>query len=417
MKRKAFIAITFILLTTLLMSACTTAAAIKAEDVMEGITARQVRADADLTGDGRAAVTDFGVELFKRSVDGTENALISPLSVLSAMAMTANGAAGQTRWQMESVFGMSVEELNEYLYCYMQSLPSENKYKLALANSIWIRADERFVVEQSFLQTNSDYFGAAVYKADFDSSTLQDINNWVSGKTDGMIKNILSEIPDETVMYLINALAFDAQWQRVYNDSQVRPGTFTTLGGQAREADMMYSEEHLYLDDGSAVGFIKYYADYKYAFAALLPNEGVALPDYIASLTGEGIIDTLENAEGVKVKTAIPKFESEYGVEMKDVLSAMGMPDAFGSTHADFSALGASEIGNIYISSVIHKTFIAVDEQGTKAGAATKVAAADTLALEDEPKVVYLNRPFVYMIIDCQTNLPIFIGCITDVGE
>jgi len=178
---------------------------------------------------------------------------------------------------------------------------------------------------------------------------------------------------------------------------------------------MMYCSEHQYLDDGSATGFLKYYADRKYAFAALLPNEGVSVTDYVASLTGEGLMSTLQTAQDVEVKTSIPKFESEYSIEMSDILKAMGITDAFDLSKADFAALGQSADGNIFISRVLHKTYIAVDEKGTKAGAATVAeAAAGSAAPLDDPKTVYLDRPFVYMLIDCETNLPIFIGTVID---
>jgi serpin B len=273
-------------------------------------------------------------------------------------------------------------------------------------------------VEPGFLQTNADYYDASIYKATFDDATLKDINAWVSDNTDGMIENILDKIPDMAVMFLINALALDAEWENIYREDQVRDGTFTTESGETRDVEMMYNTESRYLDDGSATGFLKYYAGRKYAFAALLPNEGVSIADYIASLTGDGLMSTLSNAQDVEVKAAIPKFESEYAVEMGDILKAMGMTDAFDMSLADFTGLGKSEEGNIFISKVIHKTYIAVDEKGTKAGAATVVAmGGGSAAPSDEIKSVYLDRPFIFMLIDCETNLPIFIGTAMDIGQ
>ncbi|MPN64990.1 hypothetical protein SDC9_212769 [bioreactor metagenome] len=148
----------------------------------------------------------------------------------------------------------------------------------------------------------------------------------------------------------------------------------------------------------------------------MLPNEGVSIADYAASLTGDRLMNILNNAQAIKVKTAIPKFESEYSVEMGDVLKSMGMTNAFDAYRADFTRLGQAD-GNIYISRVLHKTYIAVDEKGTKAGAATAVEMSTTSAQLEEPKTVYLDRPFVYMLIDCETNLPIFIGTLTDTGK
>lgn len=397
-------------------SGCGTSA--QAANLMAGVEANAVSADVDLTGDDSRAIANFAVELCQNSVSSAENALVSPLSVLCALAMTANGAKGETLTQMENVYGISVQELNEYLYTYLERLPSGDKYKVSVANSLWFKDDEKMTVEQCFLQANADYYGASVYKAAFDDTTLKDINAWVSDNTDGMIENILDKIPDEAVMYLINALAFDAEWENIYEESQVRDGIFTAESGETRNVEMMYGSEHQYLDDGSATGFIKYYADWKYAFAALLPNEDVSIADYVASLTGDGLMSTLQNAQSVEVKTAIPKFESEYSVEMSEILKSMGMTDAFDADRADFTGLGQSDAGNIFISRVIHKTYIAVDEKGTKAGAATVVEAeAGEAAPAEEPKTVYLDRPFVYMLIDCETNLPIFIGTVMDIGQ
>jgi serpin B len=396
------------------LSGCGTTA--QAADLMSGVKANEVSAEAELTGGDSFAIADFAVKLFQNSASSDENTIISPLSVLCALAMTANGAEGETLAQMEEVFGLSVPALNKYLYTYLNNLPYGDKYKVGIANSIWFKDDKTLTVEKDFLQTNADYYGASIYKALFDNKTLKDINAWVSDKTDSMIKDILDEIPDDAVMYLINALAFDAEWETIYNINDVRDGSFSTASGETRNVDMMYAPEYQYLDDGNATGFIKYYADREYAFAALLPNENISVDDYIASLTGDGLMGTLKNAQSVDVDTAIPKFESEYTVEMIDILESLGMTDAFDAMRADFSGLGKSADGNIFISRVIHKTYIAVDEKGTKAGASTVVEMSDRAA-PSEPKTVYLDRPFVYMLIDCRTNLPLFIGTLRDIGE
>jgi len=409
------LSLTLMLSTLLSLSGCSTTA--RAANLMEGVTANTSYTDIDLIGDNSEAIAEFAVLLFQNNTSSGDNLLISPLSVLCALAMTANGARGETLTQMEAAFGLSVPELNDYLHAYLERLPTGDKYKISVADSIWFKDDESLAVEQSFLQTNADHYGASVYKAAFDNATLKGINAWVSDNTDGMIENILNEIPDESIMYLINALAFDAEWQDIYAENQVRDGTFTTGSGDTRDVEMMYSEEHNYLDDGNATGFIKYYADRKYAFAALLPNEGISIDNYVASLTGDGLMSTLQNAQSAAVKTALPKFESEYSVELSDILKCMGITDAFDVNFADFTGLGQSEKGNIFISRVIHKTYIAVDEKGTKAGAATMVEMSVTGALLEEPKTVYLDRPFVYMLIDCETNLPIFIGTMMDTSE
>lgn len=389
---------------------------VQAKDLMEGITPNNVDALDDLSSQN-ADVTDFAIRLFKASNENGKNTLISPLSVLCALAMTANGAEEETLAQMEEVLGMTTDELNLYLYSYMKNLPQGDKYKLSLANSIWFTEDERFTVNQDFLQTNADYYGADIYKAPFDKQTLKDINNWVKQNTDGMIPEILDQIPPEAIMYLVNALAFEAEWSEIYEKHQVKDGEFTKEDGTKQDVKFMYGSEGTYFEDEKATGFMKRYKGGKYAFVAMLPNEGVSVSEYIASLDGESLNALLANPQYATVRTSIPKFETEYKVEMSEILQDMGMTEAFDMYNADFEGLGTSTGGNIYISRVLHKTFISVGEKGTKAGAATIVEMKDGAAAEPtEPKEVYLDRPFVYMLVDCENNIPFFIGTMMDVN-
>lgn len=389
---------------------------IKATDLMEDIEPQKVETRKDLSS-SNADVTDFAISLFKTSNEEGKNTLISPLSILCALSMTANGARGETLEQMENVMGMTVEELNLYLYSYMNSLPQSQKCKLNLANSIWFKDDKSFTANQDFLQSNADYYGASLYKAPFDKSTLNGINDWVKEKTDGMIPKVIDEIPPEAVMYLVNALAFEAEWSDIYEKNQVRDGTFTKEDGTEQNAEFMYSEEHCYLEDEKATGFMKYYKGGNYAFVALLPNENVTVSEYLNSLDGESL-NALFSSTGGSVQAAIPKFETKYSAEMSEILKSMGMPLAFDEDNADFSGLGSSSAGNIYINRVIHKTFISVAEKGTKAGAATVIEMATKGdSAPNEIKRVYLDRPFVYMLVDCENNLPFFIGTMMDIEK
>ena len=420
MYKKTFLAIlSLILICSMAVNLTGCATKVQAADLMEGVQANTVT--------GKAADDAFAqfqmrlaVELFQSSVleSKDENVLISPLSIQLALAMTANGADGNTKAEMEALLGgeISLEDLNEYLYSYVNNLPSAEKYKLQIANSIWFRDDEgRLQVEKGFLQKNADYYGAQAYKAVFDDQTLKDINNWVKDHTDGMIDSILDQIDEDAVMYLINALVFDAEWQHVYDKSDVYKGKFTNIGGTEKQVDMMHSEETVYLQDENAIGFMKPYSGSKYNFAVLLPNEGVDIYEYIAGLTGESLMETLSTPQLGMVMATLPKFSYEYELTMNDVLKELGMPSAFIGDTADFSKMAHSSRGNIYIGDVLHKTFISVDELGTKAGAVTKVQMNDESAPMSE-WVVTLNRPFVYMIIDNETNLPVFIGTVMDLA-
>ena len=411
---KRIIAMILVIIMPLHLTACGQNPSI---DLMQDVPAKAVEVLPDMDT-GAAAAADFGVRLFQNTMEEGTNTLISPLSVLYALAMTANGADGETLTQMEQVLGMDAENLNSFMLAYMDQLPEGKAYKMSLANSIWFKDDPRFEVKESFLQTNADYYDASIYKAAFDQGTLNDINAWVKKHTDGMIPEVLDEIPEDAIMYLVNALAFEAEWDEIYEKTQVWGGDFTTEDGTRQDVEMMHSQENAYLEDDLATGFIKYYKGRKYAFAALLPNAGVTVSEYVDSLTGEHLLEMLSDPEHVQTIVTLPKFETEYDIEMSAHLEAMGMPDAFDYRVADFSRMGTytGEDVNICIDRVIHKTFISVAEKGTKAGAAT-VVEMDTegaMSVEDYREVV-LDRPFVYMLIDCETNLPFFIGTMMNV--
>lgn len=359
---------------------------------------------------------EFALNLLKENLKTEKgNVMVSPTSVLSALAMTANGAKEETLSQMLSVIAknQNINELNAGIAEWTNKLVNTKGAGIKLANSIWFKDDEsRILVNQDFLVKNADYYGADIYKTAFDQSTLADINNWVSEKTDGKIKEILDKLPEEAVMYLINAISFDAEWQTVYKEHQIREDVFVNADGQEENGTFMYGMEELYIGDESADGFIKPYKE-GYSFIALLPKEGISPEAYISGLTGERFLALLEGQKEAVVHTVIPQFQAEYQIELKEILENLGMPEAFDEERADFTNLGTSPDGNIYISRVLHKTYIAVDGMGTSAGAATVVEMVTESAMEGmdtEVYSVYLKRPFVYAIIENETNIPIFIG-------
>lgn len=390
----------------------------RAQDLMKGISSTSEGVLIVPTiGDFVGSTTDFSIKLFQKTYSRENNTLISPISVLTALAMTANGADGNTLAQMEAVLGGDVplEALNSHLHNYLYGWERNDTVKMSYANSIWFRDTTLFTPNQAFLQKNADYYGAAIYKASFDKQTLNDINRWVTENTDGMIETILDKIPPDAMMYLINTLVFDGEWETVYSKNSIRTGSFTNISGTTQNAEMMYSDESRYLDDGKATGFIKNYKGGQYSFVALLPNEGVSLEDYVATLSGESFRRTLQNAKNTMVYATIPKFSYESNLTLNDALVAMGMEDAFSADKANFSKMGESAVGNLYIDRVIHKTFISVDELGTKAGAATIVELPGK-AMPQETYTVTLDRPFVYAIVDNATGLPIFMGAVVSLG-
>ena len=315
---------------------------------------------------------------------------------------------------MEALLGgdISIDELNEYLVTYVTKLPESEKYKLEIANSIWVK-NGGIVPNEDFLWNNKSYYDAQIYSAPFDESTVNDINHWVSDKTDGMIDEIVNQIDPSAIMYLINAVMFDAEWASIYSIYDVEKGEFTAITGEKQTVNMMHSSEHRYIELDNATGFKKNYKYGKYSFVALLPNEGVSLEELVEGLEGEELLSAIKYADMTTVLATMPKFSYEYTLNMNDTLKALGMPTAFDPSGADFSAMGQAD-GNVYINSVTHKTFITVDEAGTKAGAVTSVEMTAGSAPE-ELKVVNLDRPFLYMIVDNTTNLPIFVGTLTSV--
>lgn len=356
----------------------------------------------------KLAQANFAVNLLKANFQN-DNVLISPLSVNSALAMTLNGADNETKSQMEAVLGLPLDELNTEILKYTTALNSNELATLNIANSIWVKNGD-FKVNNDFLQAIVNYYNADVFKEDFNSETLEKINNWVSQNTNEMIKNILDRIDSSAIMYLINALAFEAEWLDPYYDHNVSESEFTSINSKKQKVEMMYSTETVYLEDDSATGFMKRYSG-NYAFVALLPKDDIE--SYVKSLDGNKIISIIGNKTYSTVECKLPKFSLDYSVTLNDSLINMGMPDAFNPKKADFSKI--SDVP-LYINRVIHKTHITVNELGTKAGAATAVEInCEGAVVTDDLKKVYLDRPFLYMIIDTTSNLPIFMGVLSEI--
>ena len=369
--------------------------------------------EAYTADEAATALTGFGAMLLQNAMEKT-NPLVSPLSVASALSMTVNGALGETKTQMEQALGADTGSLNAY-FSVLQAYLKDNQ-QMKLANSIWMKDTDTLHVEDVFLQQNVDVFDAGIYSAPFDDTTKKAINDWVKKNTDGMIPEIIDRISPDTVMYLVNALAFDAKWERPFKSNEVRERKFTARNGQEQTGEFLCGVAGQYLRDENAEGFLKPYEGGRYAFAALLPDEDTGIEDYISQLTGERLHAILTSPAEESTEFALPKFKTEFSAELSESLKSLGMTDAFDGERADFTALGTSDEGNIYISRVLHKTFIQVDEKGTKAGAATAVDMATESAAE-YPHSVYLERPFLYMIVDRDTGLPVFLGVLTELPE
>ncbi len=364
----------------------------------------------------KSGMLDFAVRLMQNTLDeDKKSSLISPLSVIVALGMTANGARNETREEFEKLFGFSVDEANAYLYTLAHSLYNGDGAKVELANSIWFGKDGRIAVHDDFLQVNKNYYDAQAYEEDFFSQkTVDKINKWVSKHTDKMIDQIIDSIDPDTVMLLINALVFDALWSKPYENFQCQKGTFNAYDKSKSDATFMKSEETL-IRTKNAIGFRKYYKN-GYEFVAMLPDGDVF--DYVNSLSGKElgkILSGKKNDYNYRAKAYLPKFEYDYDVSLYKALESMGLKKAFSSSEADLSGIGSSPWGNLYIGDVLHKTHIEMTQAGTRAAAVTAVEILTESAEPKKPVEVKLDRPFVYYIVDCNTNLPIFMGVVTEI--
>lgn len=361
------------------------------------------------------AMADLALELLRAcEKDAAGSAMISPLSVLTALAMTVNGADGETLRQMLAALGFDdSEKLNAQLFSFYASLTSTDDAAFSAANSVWVTSQPHFSVNSDFIKLIENTYDADIAAVDFGApaDAVAAVNGWVNEKTKGMIPSILTEesVSASTVMVLVNALCFDAKWQTPFYETACREGIFHGRDGN-KIVTMMYGEEARYLSGKGVTGFIKPYDGGKYAFAALLPDEGVTPEEFLAKTDGKALLKLITGAKNELVMIALPAFEADYEKSLVDDLKALGMTDAFDHALADFSGLGTDELGNVYISNVLHKTHIAVDSEGTKAAAVTAVIMDAECAVLPPDKEVVLDRPFVYAIIDTATGLPLFFG-------
>lgn len=371
---------------------------------------------------------NFGLELFQHSAKENENTgvLISPVSVMTALAMTANGADGETLSQMEKVLGgeLKMDDINEYLSYFDRNLTSAEVSTLNIANSIWFNKNRKYELKDEFLEKDMKYYNAPMYREYFDDDTIDDINNWVLKNTRSMIKKIIEDGDRETfkesALCLINTLYFHGDWDKAYESTSKRE--FTDVNGDVRNTDFLCGEEKYYYETDKYTGFRKNYKGGEFSFVALLPNEGTDINEFIAGLDSEELIKTLSKPivstsdNEFELIAWIPEFKDDFGISMKNMLCDMGMPYAFNDAIADFSKMAT--IKGLYIDEVLHKTAIELNKTGTSAAAVTAVMMKDNAAIMPrEVKKIYvdLNRPFVYMIVENDNSLPLFIGSVTEI--
>ncbi len=359
----------------------------------------------------------FGLKLFQEIASQEEagaNIFISPLSVAMALGMTYNGAAGETQQAMEETLelqGLTVDEVNESYRGLIDLLRNlDPSVEFLLANSIWYR--EGFAVEQDFLDVNREYFDAEVTALDFASPTAAStINNWVREKTMGRIEEIVDDPIDWlVVMYLINAIYFKGDWTFQFDPGLTADGPFyLASGGQVQVPMMTFGAEaevRTYADQDVQVLDL-YYGGKAYSMTILLPAAGGDLDVLVGSLDSERWQEIVNGLSAASTDVVLPKFTLEYGLEMKDVLAALGMGIAF-TDLADFSKIRSS--GGLYISKVKHKTFLDVNEEGTEAAAVTSVEIREV----SMPPTFVIDRPFLFAIREQFSGTILFMGKIVN---
>jgi len=372
------------------------------------------------SGTVNAALSRFGLELLQKAREaGDGPVLLSPLSVALALSMAANGTDGETLAQFQEVLGggADLDELNaacaQFMFDY-QGLPGSTKF--SIANSLW--ADCQGGIYKEFVSKCRGYLSAHVYEADLsDQRIVGDVNQWVSEKTNGMIPGIIQEPFDEDVVcLLINALYLKNAWLHEFDPYATHEMDFHHADGSASRTDYLqhFDTKLSYIKDKGAQGVVLPYDDGRLGFFALLPDLYPDAPDlgeWLSSLEGgdlSRLIDSREDA--FFLRFAMPKFSAEWSGELKEILPLLGLEDAFAPGKADFSKLGDCEFG-YYLSQVVHAAKIEVNEKGTEATAATLAAPAAGAPLPDpEGVTLILDRPFLYGIVDLQTNVPLFLG-------
>jgi len=357
----------------------------------------------------------FGFELFREVYKLSEenNIMISPLSVSYALGMTYNGAAGTTLQAFNDILhfdGLTTEEVNKTYKDLMDQLVHlDDQVKFSLANSIWYRLG--FDVLMEFIQTNKDYFDAAVKEIDFsDPHTVEVINQWIEDKTNGKIKDMLDYIPEEAVMYLINAVYFNATWKYEFEKEATCEGDFNLGDGTIHRTDFMHvSGDFVYTANEDFTSVELPYGDSTFSMVVVLPSPAKTVSDIVDSMNAANWDSWFGNSRLTGIQVELPKFKFGFKELLNDPLINLGLGVAFSCDDADFTRINPK--GNLFISRVIHQSFIDVQEEGTEAAAAT-IVEVELTSTNGGGSLVYFkaDRPFLFLIKENSTGAIVFIG-------
>ena len=368
----------------------------------------------------KARYMDFVFGSMKKccEVNKDQNVMISPASVLFAMSMVESGAGGDTLDEMGSVMvpGSSGPEALGFAVDYYDTLSDNGDQCLEIANGLFINKDSKSKIYESYIDYVEYSFDADIDSFSFDKSGVDKINKWAEDKTEGMIPSIMDDLDPNEVSVLVNAIAFDANWAIPYRENDIFENmTFTNSQGVEEKVTMLNGNQGVYYETDKAMGFVKNYKK-GFAFVAILPKDkSISANEFLATFDGNDYREFMSSGENALVKTHIPEFSFDYTNDAFDsVLKDLGMNRVF-SDQADLSNMSNSDL---LISRVMHKTHIELDRTGTRAAAVTSASSmtsGGSIVMKEVS--IFLDRPFVFMIIENETETPIFIGTVNSVNQ
>ena len=347
--------------------------------------------------------------------DPDSNLFVSPLSISMALGMTLNGAAEATEDSMRRTLGLeglSREGINRtYRNLILQLTSADTAVQMEIANSIWF--EQTFQVEPEFIKLNREYFFAEVQALDFsDPAAVVTINSWVNERTHGRIPEIIQQLrPGVDVMVLLNAIYFLGQWTHTFNDSFTIQSTFRTEEGEDISCFLMSQEnEFPYLETDEYQAIDLPYGKGNFRMTVILPKGDTRLAAFVANFIPEAWHKLRENITKQTVILFLPRFKMECLLRknLKQALKAMGMDIAFTPGRANFSRISEAEGKRLFISDILHRTFVKVNEKGTEAAGATGVIISRT-SIPEYPTMM-VNRPFLFFIWEKETGAILFVG-------
>lgn len=361
------------------------------------------------------SLNSFSWKFFANEHEEKSNLTVSPLSAFYALGMAATGAQGETLKQIESALGLNVSDANSLASSLMKT--EESQKQMRIANSAWINQVLADDINADFSKVLSEDYQAQMKSVPFDESTVKEVNDWVSDKTGHMIDKMVNSF-DDPALVLINALAFDGKWEDPYTEDDISEVAFRNADGTESNVNLMFSDEGQYAETSHLEGFTKPYEGGDYAFAAFLPKDNKTLDEAISASgdkLGDEIYSALESTSSVTVHAGIPEFDSSSELSLKENLKSMGILDAF-DDKADFSGMTDSK-APLYISEILQKTKIEVNAAGTKAGASTSTMIDTMAAPAEEEKTIICDQPFLYVVYNTETCVPVFIGVMEQAGQ